>query len=666
MGLVNAFKDYIPNFAIQQKLFSGMSSNTKKFAWGPEQEKGFATIKKAVAEVADRYHVTYQHPLALQVDASDDGIGGVLLQYIHPDLKPQPILYMSQAFSDVARRWSTIEQEAYAIYYCIMKCESILLGYHFTIMTDHMNLIYIYKATAPKVVRWKLRLQIFDFDIVHIPGTANAIADTLSRLFTMNSNHTELVKSNHNVRKRPPNEKCIQIMHNCMVGHHGITNTLDKLKAKKWTWENMHKDVADFISKCAVCQKIKHAQGSVLASLSTTIRDKLFARVAIDTIGPLPKDEYGNKYIIVMVCSFSRFVEMEPFPDSSAKSAAKAILRLVGRYGVPEEIQSDQGGQYAGDIVTDLLKLLNIDRRFTLQYHPSANGMVERQNQEVMKHLKAIVYDKGVKRDWSLYLPLVQRICNTSIHSAIGTIPARVVFGDNAYLDRGFNEGLIAKPRTQIITYEDHIQDLNEQILNIANASMTHQKKIFDLKLSKQPRNPTKFDVGTLVLVSYHDQPPDKLTTYWRGPLVIQRVDGQTYYCQNLLTLAINPYHLTRLKRFKSSEEWTKEDNLALAARDNDERPVDKISAHRGDPTIRQNMEFLVHWVGDEPGQESWEQWDIVKKLVQLDDYIKIHYDELKALAHTKKLKMLDRDRVGDAKAAKKRKRRGRPRKDGS
>jgi hypothetical protein len=81
--------------------------------------------------------------------------------------------------------------------------------------------------------------------------------------------------------------------------------------------------------------------------------------------------------------------------------------------------------------------------------------------------------------------------------------------------------------------------------------SINHQKKIFDEKLSKQQRNPTKFDVGTLVLVSYHDQPPDKLTTHWRGPVLIQRVDGQTYYCQNLLTLAINPYHLTRLKRFK-------------------------------------------------------------------------------------------------------------------
>jgi hypothetical protein len=58
---------------------------------------------------------------------------------------------------------------------------------------------------------------------------------------------------------------------------------------------------------------------------------------------------------------------------------------------------------------------------------------------------------------------------------------------------------------------------------------------------------------------------------------------------------------------------------------------------------------------------------DKVKKLtMHLDDYIQLNHNELKSLAHTKKLKMLDRDRVGDAKESKKRKRRGRPRKDES
>ena len=75
-------------------------------------------------------------------------------------------------------------------------------------------------------------------------------------------------------------------------------------------------------------------------------------------------------------------------------------------------------------------------------------------------------------------------------------------------------------------------------------------------------------------------------------------------------------------------------------------------------------MEFLVHWVGDEPGEEQWEPWDVVKKLEKLDDYIKLHHEELKSLAHTKKLVMLDRDRVGDATESKKRNKRGRPRKN--
>jgi hypothetical protein len=79
-------------------------------------------------------------------------------------------------------------------------------------MTDHRNLVYIYKATAPKVVRWKLRLQTFDFDIVHIPGTANAVADSLSRLFTIQAQPRV---EPHTGWRQPHPKKCLQIMHNC-------------------------------------------------------------------------------------------------------------------------------------------------------------------------------------------------------------------------------------------------------------------------------------------------------------------------------------------------------------------------------------------------------------------------------------------------------------------
>ena len=97
-------------------------------------------------------------------------------------------------------------------------------------------------------------------------------------------------------------------------------------------------------------------------------------------------------------------------------------------------------------IVDNLLELFKISRRFTLPYRPEANGLVERVNQETMKILRAITYEGGVKRNWSQYLPLVQRIINNSFHSAIGTTPSRVVFGDRIFLDRGFDK-ILQQPK---------------------------------------------------------------------------------------------------------------------------------------------------------------------------------------------------------------------------
>ena len=62
----------------------------------------------------------------LCTDVSNVGIGGVLLQLMNG--KEQPIVFLSKTFSDVATRWPTIEQEAYAIVWCVTNFESYLLG----------------------------------------------------------------------------------------------------------------------------------------------------------------------------------------------------------------------------------------------------------------------------------------------------------------------------------------------------------------------------------------------------------------------------------------------------------------------------------------------------------------------------------------------------------
>jgi hypothetical protein len=87
----------------------------------------------------------------------------------------------SAKFSDPATRWTTIEQECYAIYFAIMTFAYFLYGSVFTIETDHNNLRWMEQSKVPKIMRWCAYLQSFQFLVRHIPGKQNVVADYLSR-----------------------------------------------------------------------------------------------------------------------------------------------------------------------------------------------------------------------------------------------------------------------------------------------------------------------------------------------------------------------------------------------------------------------------------------------------------------------------------------------------
>src|SRR3546814_19867927 len=84
--------------------------------------------------------------MVLRTDASMSGIGGLLLQR-SADGVEEPVCFVSKAFTSAESRWSTIEQEAFAIYYCITSLSHHLLGHRFLVETDHRNLVYMDKAT---------------------------------------------------------------------------------------------------------------------------------------------------------------------------------------------------------------------------------------------------------------------------------------------------------------------------------------------------------------------------------------------------------------------------------------------------------------------------------------------------------------------------------------
>ena len=614
LGMCNGFRDYIENYALITSELNKLTPRTAKFKWEKHHTEAIELLKKGIVKHAKLYHITYEHPLVLRTDASETGVGAVLVQIV--DGEEQPIVFLSQSFSDVAKRWATIEQEAYGIFWAITKLEHYLKSTKFTLETDHRNLIYMNESLTPKVVRWRLRLQEFNFDIIHIPGISNTIADALSRCFGVKGRKINI----------PPAEianltskQRFDTVHNCTIGHFGVHRTIELLKKNNLAWEceNLETDVLKFIHSCPTCQKIRLRQGEMNPSLSTTARYEPFECLSVDTMGPFPADERGNKYIIVIIDCFSRFVELVAAPDATAESACHAMLSVVGRYGPPREIQSDNGPQYVAKIFENLTKFMDSGRKKTLAYRHESNGIVERSNQEVLKHLRAIVFDKRLKSSWSLSIPLVMRIMNSSTHSSTGNSPMRILFGDNISSNRGLLTTWNKLPEE--IAYEEYIQKLNDNLKTIIDASQKHQRTIVQRRLKKQPEHPTEFQVGEYVLISYPDgNIPDKLTPVWKGPFVITERNHNTYTCQDMLTQKTTPVFVDRLKSYTHDGSMDIKD---VALPDRDEYVVDRIIEFTGDPKKKRSLSFKVRWQ-NELSDDSWLPWEQVRDLAALDVFI--------------------------------------------
>ena len=134
----------------------------------------------------------------------------------------------------------------------------------------------------------------------------------------------------------------------------------------------------------------------------------LLQELSIDTFGPLPEDEFGMRYIILIVDNFSKFVGLYPEKNTSTLEFVKAFLSWVGIFSVPKILRSDGGSQFSSDMAERLKYLLKYQYLIIIAYHSQGNSMSERRMKEVGAHLRALVYEYRIKSEWSHYLRLVQ------------------------------------------------------------------------------------------------------------------------------------------------------------------------------------------------------------------------------------------------------------------
>jgi hypothetical protein len=147
LGLVNYFRDHVQGLSHKVKPLNEIMIPYKKGAsidWTPRLENSFKDVQESVGNCPKLFYV--------RTDASDYGIGGYIFQL--DQQKELPIRFISKALHKAQLNWSTIEKEAYAIFYTVTKFGFLLRDVKFVVETDHKNLTFLKTAQSAKVRRW--------------------------------------------------------------------------------------------------------------------------------------------------------------------------------------------------------------------------------------------------------------------------------------------------------------------------------------------------------------------------------------------------------------------------------------------------------------------------------------------------------------------------------
>ena len=181
LGMITYLARFIPNLAEETAPLRKLLRKDIPWKWDQEEENTFLKLKDLVASSKVVAHFNPSLETSLVVDAGKSGIGAILLQ-TQPDGNVRPVSFASRSLTAQEVKYSQLEKEALSVVWGCERFHLFLYGKHFKILTDHQPLSVIYSPNgkpSPRVLRWGLRLQTYDFSIHHIPGKINP-ADMLS------------------------------------------------------------------------------------------------------------------------------------------------------------------------------------------------------------------------------------------------------------------------------------------------------------------------------------------------------------------------------------------------------------------------------------------------------------------------------------------------------
>lgn len=573
LGFAGFHAKFIKDYSKIAEPLTNLTGKTT-FCFGEQEKRAFNELKRKLTSAPVLRDYDPDLSVTLVTDASDTGWGAVVEQEGHP------VEFCSGKWTATERRYATTKKELKAILNGIKKFSYFLSGTHFTLVTDHKALACGIKEDCEdsELYRWARKLDPYSFSIVHRMGSAIGHADALSRKpsddqlrrltdvtdFEMALRKDPILdfverKVSGETDARPPEgmdaelsfyEKqiemgklviqqgkvCLEVDGELRIvvprsmrrqifafahshefaGHLGLERTRARIR-EKYFWFRSTEDIRKWKAECLTCAKhnVKR-QAPNVSKKAVPIKGVPLAQWAMDVVGPLPRSEKGNLFILVITDRFTKWIELYALPDQKTEQIVGCLVDLVCRYSIPTELLSDNGSNFSSRCFRALLNALQVNQMQTSPYRPEGDGMTERLNASLMQTLRKYVEEEPAK--WDEKLQAVAFSYRTSVHSVTGYSPYQLVFGRHP-----------REPVHSLIDVDD--EPMLEPIERLRRAEIWRQAAMEKIQAEQKGRIEevsSIYKAGDLVMVK-NLAPKNKLSPKYRGPFGIKEVINPHY-----------------------------------------------------------------------------------------------------------------------------------------
>ncbi len=670
LGFVNFYRRFIKDFAQVAKPLHELTGK-KDWKWTPRQQESFEALKTILTSTPILRMPTDSDPYRLEADSSDYAIGAVLSQeqegtwypiaYMSKSLNDVERNYPIHdkellAIIRALEEWRHYLEGA---------------NHQFEILTDHKNLEYFKTARNlnRRQARWSLFLSRFDFSLHHRPGKSSGKPDALSRrpdhgtgqndnedvillkpeLFVqaITTRHEEaegidegLVGKIRRVSQRikqpsfgeenewsqehglylfrgkvfvPFNQKMryqvISEHHdNPLSGHPGCDKTFELISRNYW-WPGMHQNIAEYVRTCLPCQRTKTFPTKPFGLLQPNpVPSQPWTHISVDMITGLPLSQ-GHDSILVIIDRFSKMAELVPTSgELSSEGLARIYRDFVWKsHGLPDNIISDRGPQFASQFMKALNLLLGIKTSLSTAYHPQTDGQTERLNQEVEQYLRLFINHR--QDDWVDWLAIAQFSYNNRIQSSTGFSPFYLNYGLHP---RTPNDVIRETPVVNANEFAEKISKMHEETRAALQKASLDMKKYADEYRQQAP----DYQVGDKVMLDISNlrttRPSKKLDLRRQGPFEIQEVISRSAYKLKLPTSwKVHPvFHVSLLRPYHDGSEIRPPAQIPPPPEMIDDEPeyeVEIILDSQINKRRKNTLEYLVHWKDYSDQENSWE-----------------------------------------------------------